>query len=166
MKEGDAAEEAQKAHLISAREGCASRSVSASSNAMDVGDGSTPSAYAGHSLVRLGSGRQLVTSGTYIELELQLSAEQATLARARLTRDSLPMSMFSLLRFENKLSVLHFNVQRDPRVEEAVPSKSRLHILCGFRRWDARPLFSQINLNCDKHKVSAGVPVFRYGLCI
>ncbi len=31
-------------------------------------------------------------------------------------------------------------------------SKEPLWVVCGFRRWLARPIFSQNNLNCDKNK--------------
>jgi pre-rRNA-processing protein TSR1 len=107
---------------------------------------------AGAAVICTSDGRQLIATGVYIDLDVRLSREQLSLARSRLANSGLLISVFGLLSFENKLSVLHFNVQRDPRVEEAVKSKSRLHIVCGFRRWVARPLFSQISLNCDKHK--------------
>ncbi|CAN0585850.1 unnamed protein product, partial [Ectocarpus sp. 12 AP-2014] len=63
-----------------------------------------------------------------------------------------PLVLFSLLRHEHRLSALHFNINRDARFVEPIPSKEPLVFQCGFRRWAARPVFSQINLNCDKHK--------------
>jgi hypothetical protein len=35
---------------------------------------------------------------------------------------------------------------------DVVASKETLWFVCGFRRWCSRPVFSQNNLNCDKHK--------------
>ena len=36
--------------------------------------------------------------------------------------------------------------------DEVVKSKEPMWVYCGFRRWPARPIFSQNNLNSDKHK--------------
>ena len=88
---------------------------------------------------------------------------------------------FSLLRYENKISVLHFSLQkcvpilsrsvrpphlthdsnndllnccRHPTCEEAIPSKERLVFYTGLRSFEAKPIFSEHNLNSDKHKYS------------
>ena len=39
-----------------------------------------------------------------------------------------------------------------PPPEEVVGSKERVWVVCGFRRWPARVVLSQDNLNCDKNK--------------
>jgi 40S ribosome biogenesis protein Tsr1 and BMS1 C-terminal len=89
-----------------------------------------------------------IASGTYVELVI------ADVPLAELQQlEVAPLLCFSLLQFEQKLSVLHFQVMRDARYTEPVPSKERLVVQCGFRKWAAKPVFSQINLNCDKHKV-------------
>eukprot|EP00953_Heterococcus_sp_UTEX-ZZ885_P015081 8496-Heterococcus_DN1.PRE.2 len=88
-----------------------------------------------------------IASGTYVELVI------ADVPLAELQQlEVAPLLCFSLLQFEQKLSVLHFQVMRDARYTEPVPSKERLVVQCGFRKWAATPVFSQINLNCDKHK--------------
>jgi len=61
--------------------------------------------------------------------------------------------LFSLLTHENKLSVLHFNVQRCGSYAEPIKSKERLIFHAGFRTFPAKPIFSESNLNCDKHKL-------------
>jgi hypothetical protein len=38
--------------------------------------------------------------------------------------------------------------------EGTVPSKERLVFHTGFRTFEGRPIFSENNLNCDKHKFS------------
>ncbi|CAM9413488.1 unnamed protein product [Discosporangium mesarthrocarpum] len=95
-----------------------------------------------------------ISSGAFVEVEVEgVSAD--LLERRRLLRPGgrdWPLLFFSLLQHEHRLSVVHFNVRRDPRYEDPVPSKERLVLQCGFRRWSARPAFSQANLNCDKHK--------------
>jgi 40S ribosome biogenesis protein Tsr1 and BMS1 C-terminal len=89
-----------------------------------------------------------IASGTYVELVI------ADVPLAELQQlEVAPLLCFSLLQFEQKLSVLHFQVMRDARYTAPVPSKERLVVQCGFRKWAAKPVFSQINLNCDKHKV-------------
>jgi pre-rRNA-processing protein TSR1 len=70
------------------------------------------------------------------------------------------LSLTSLLPHENKCSVLHFNICQTLKCEttidsgEDVPVKSKdvLTFQVGFRTWQARPIFSENNLNCDKHK--------------
>lgn len=94
-----------------------------------------------------------VASGLYVEVMIDkvplnlLDARKALLGG----KDS-PIIMFSLLKHEHRLSVLNFNIRRDARFVEPVPSKDPLVFQCGFRRWTAKPVFSQANLNCDKHK--------------
>ncbi|CAM9706030.1 unnamed protein product [Chrysoparadoxa australica] len=95
-----------------------------------------------------------VESNTYVELELFCEGASAALQKlaAQSCGSALNLTVFSLLTFENKLSVLHFNVKRDSRYTEPVASKDSLLFCCGLRRWRCRPIFSQISLNCDKHK--------------
>jgi hypothetical protein len=41
---------------------------------------------------------------------------------------------------------------RHPTFEGPLASKERLIFSTGFRSFEARPVFSENNLNCDKHK--------------
>jgi len=61
--------------------------------------------------------------------------------------------LFSLLTHENKLSVVHFNVQRCSSYMDPIKSKERLIMHAGFRTFPTKPIFSEVNLNCDKHKM-------------
>jgi pre-rRNA-processing protein TSR1 len=63
------------------------------------------------------------------------------------------VALFSLLPHENKLSVLHFTVERRDGYDEPIKSKEALTFQVGFRSFSARPIYSEINLNCDKHKM-------------
>ena len=60
----------------------------------------------------------------------------------------------SLMQHENKMSVMHFLVQKsDLTCEDPIQSKDPVDICCGFRRTtNSRPIFSQHNFNSDKHK--------------
>jgi hypothetical protein len=49
-------------------------------------------------------------------------------------------------------SSLFYFFLRPHFLEEPVASKEDMWVVCGFRRWPARPIFSQNNLNCDKNK--------------
>jgi pre-rRNA-processing protein TSR1 len=44
------------------------------------------------------------------------------------------------------------DVQRHPSYTDVVKSKEDLLVQCGFRRFRSTPIFSQHNINCDKHK--------------
>jgi len=67
-----------------------------------------------------------------------------------------PVVFHGLHRHENRLSLLHLHVQRAQPLfledDEVVASKEPMVVVCGFRRWSGRPIFSQNNLNSDKHK--------------
>ena len=70
------------------------------------------------------------------------------------------LTLTTLMPHENKMSVLHFNISQTLKCETAIDngedapvrSKDVLTIQVGFRSWQARPIFSENNLNCDKHK--------------
>ena len=68
------------------------------------------------------------------------------------------LSLFGLLRHENKASVLHFTIQRTANYTEPIKSKDRMIMQVGFRRFPARPIYSEANLNCDKHKMERYLP--------
>jgi len=67
----------------------------------------------------------------------------------------------TMLPHENKVSVLHIGLSncRDVTLSEVpVKSKDVLTFRCGWRTWTGRPVFSQNNLNCDKHKFERYMP--------
>jgi len=61
-------------------------------------------------------------------------------------------SLYSLLKHENKLSVSHFTIERTRYYTEPIKSKEPLIFHVGFRSFQTKPIFSESNLNCDKHK--------------
>lgn len=94
-----------------------------------------------------------VPSGQYVEVVVDaVPLDLLEKRKALIGGKDWPLVFFSLLRHEHRLSALHFNISRDSRFVEPIPSKEPLIFQCGFRRWAARPVFSQANLNCDKHK--------------
>jgi pre-rRNA-processing protein TSR1 len=50
------------------------------------------------------------------------------------------------------VSVVHFNIQRVPGYSGPVRSKEELIFVTGHRTFRASPIFSEANLNSDKHK--------------
>ena len=103
-----------------------------------------------------------VPSGAYVTITLE---EVPPSAAARLKPSTLLVAV-SLLPHENKVSVLHMGLsqtsQCDPcNVDEGSPpvkSKDILTFRCGWRTWQGRPIFSQNNLNSDKHKFERFLP--------
>lgn len=72
----------------------------------------------------------------------------------------------SLLRHENRLSVLHFMVRRvDDDDNEPVASKEPLEVRVGRRSWLARPLFAQPALKGKTHKFERFLRPGDYALC-
>jgi hypothetical protein len=91
-----------------------------------------------------------VKSGVYVHIEIRhVPAHVAESIQSSLQRG---VSMFSLLPDENKLSVLHFNVQLIDG-QNPIKSKEPMLFQVGFRTFAAKPIFSEANLNCDKHKM-------------
>jgi hypothetical protein len=72
--------------------------------------------------------------------------------------------IFGLYSSEYKLSVLHFNIKRIPAFDGSandvsIRSKDPLLFVHGFRSFWTKPVFSESNLNCDKHKFQRYLPV-------
>ncbi|CAL8362492.1 unnamed protein product [Merluccius merluccius] len=63
-----------------------------------------------------------------------------------------PLVVVSLLPHEQKMSVMHLLVRRQPNNTEPIKSKEELVFQCGFRRFRASPIFSQ-HTTADKHKM-------------
>ena len=57
-----------------------------------------------------------------------------------------------MLTHENKVSVVHYSIQRTANYDGIIKSKDSLVFMSGFRTFRANPIFSESNLNCDKHK--------------
>jgi hypothetical protein len=103
-----------------------------------------------------GDGLQFTVSGTddfiragqYVHFQLEdVSAEVV----ARLQQFGY-LALFGMHQHENKLSVMHFSVTRCPENQELIRSKDPLLFQAGFRSFMTKPVFSESNLNCDKHK--------------
>jgi pre-rRNA-processing protein TSR1 len=88
--------------------------------------------------------------GTYVTLVLA-DVEEAVLSSYPAHS---PLVLSTLMAHENKMSVMHFLVQKSTATcDDTIQSKDNLDICCGFRRTiNSRPIFSQHNFNSDKHK--------------
>jgi pre-rRNA-processing protein TSR1 len=101
-----------------------------------------------------------VASGTYVTLVVE---GVSPTAYSRISPHSL-LTAVSLLAHENKVSVLHMGLSETSQCDELshgdmpVKSKDVLTFRCGWRSWQARPVFSQNNLNSDKHKFERFMP--------
>lgn len=99
-----------------------------------------------------------VPSGAYITMTLENIEPSAF---DNVSAKSLLVAV-GLLEHENKVSVVHMGLTKNAEVEapESLPIKSKdtLIFRCGWRTWKARPVFSQHNLNCDKHKFERYAP--------
>ena len=79
-----------------------------------------------------------------------------------LLAESSLLTAVTLLPHENKVSVLHMGLSQSSNCEQSadapVKSKDVLTFRCGWRTWKGRPIFSQHNLNCDKHMFERFLP--------
>ena len=87
----------------------------------------------------------------------------SAVAYSRVSPSSL-ISAVCLLPHENKISVLHMALSQTINCDKILPSedpiksKDVLTFRCGWRTWKSRPIFSQNNLNSDKHKFERYLP--------
>ena len=102
--------------------------------------------------------RASVPPGAYVTITLE---GVPSTAYTNLAPNSI-ITAVSLMPHENKVSVLHMALSSSTKSEhdEAVPIKSKdaLTFRCGWRTWQSRPIFSQHNLNSDKHKFERYMP--------
>jgi len=105
--------------------------------------------------------RACVPPGAYVTITLQGIPSSAY---ANLSPHTI-LTAVSLLPHENKVSVLHMGLTSQPNSKtdndiKEVPIKSKdvLTFRCGWRTWSSRPIFSQHNLNSDKHKFERYMP--------
>ncbi|CAJ1966920.1 unnamed protein product [Cylindrotheca closterium] len=99
-----------------------------------------------------------VPSGSYITVTLEDVNSDAYGAIA----PGALLSAVTLMPHEGKVSVLHMGLSHSNNCEATnetpVKSKDVLTFRCGWRTWTGRPVFSQNNLNCDKHKFERFLP--------
>jgi len=98
-----------------------------------------------------------IPAGTYVNITIE---KVTPVAYARLSPKSL-VAAVTLLPHENKVSVLHMGLSQSSKCDRSeipVKSKDVLTFRCGWRTWQARPVFSQNNLNSDKHKFERYMP--------
>lgn len=101
-----------------------------------------------------------VPAGTFVTIVVE---DVSLTAWQRISTESL-LTAVCLLPHENKISVLHMNLSQTTQCDDygskdvPVKSKDVLVFRCGWRTWQARPVFSQNNLNCDKHKYERFMP--------
>ena len=90
-----------------------------------------------------------IKSGIYVEIVLKNVPKEATLMKIT---NQQPLVVFNMLAHENKVSVVHYTIQRTANYDGIIKSKDSLVFMSGFRTFRANPIFSECNLNCDKHK--------------
>ncbi|KAM9982454.1 hypothetical protein ACTFIZ_006995 [Dictyostelium cf. discoideum] len=65
---------------------------------------------------------------------------------------SKPEIAVGLYRYENKISLLHFSVEKHKSYEETVRSKEEVYFHFGWRKFSTSPIYSISSPNCDKQK--------------
>ncbi|KAJ8603848.1 hypothetical protein CTAYLR_000295 [Chrysophaeum taylorii] len=90
--------------------------------------------------------------GTYVSLYLRGDASRLDAAAREISSRRGSAACVSLLRHENRLSVVHFLVRRVAGDDEPLASKEPVLARVGHRRWLARPVYSHNPLSGRKHK--------------
>lgn len=88
-----------------------------------------------------------VPSGVYVTIYIQDVPLAAYHARVQAG----PLVMGALLKHENRLSVLNFSIQRASTFTDPLKSKEELVFHSGFRRFAAKPVYSDQSLKSDQH---------------
>eukprot|EP01132_Coremiostelium_polycephalum_P009615 gene9615-11782_t len=87
--------------------------------------------------------------GMYVRVHL-LNPKNKSIAVA--TSTTTPIVAIGLYKYENKISVLHFNVEKHRSYENTIKSKEEVVFHIGFRKFSTRPIYSLSSANCDKQK--------------
>ena len=99
-----------------------------------------------------------IPTGSYVTITVEKVTPKSY---AQISSDG-AIAAVALLPHENKVSVLHFGLSQSTNCEQSddipVKSKDVLTFRCGWRTWKGRPVFSQNNLNSDKHKFERFLP--------
>jgi len=147
---------------------CASRSRASSLtvDSMEVGESDTASQHSGaftstsfgmSSCISIEGFKNRVGMGAYTCLHLQNVPSNSPCVQMQHEQQA-PTVLFSLLKMENKLSVLHFLIQKHATCDQPIPSKEELIFKTGFQSFCGRAIFSQNSANSDKHKYERFLP--------
>ncbi len=71
---------------------------------------------------------------------------------AKESRESNVLIGFSLMRHEQKMSVLNLQVKKVPHYEAPIKAKDPVFVQIGFRTFLVEPIYSEHNPRCDKHR--------------
>lgn len=99
-----------------------------------------------------------VSSGAYVTI----TVEGVNSSAFSLLSSHSVICAVGLLPHENKVSVMHIACSQTTKCEQPedtpIKSKDILTFRCGWRTWQSRPVFSQNNINSDKHKFERYLP--------
>lgn len=114
-----------------------------------------------------GSGRVDARAGRIVKLSLiDVPVEVAHRIGEVVACRRMPVVASTMLRHENRRSVVHFGLQRvDGDGNDGggvVKAKDPMEIHCGFARFVGRPMYSEQNANSDKHKMERYLVHGRY----
>eukprot|EP00762_Andalucia_godoyi_P000363 ANDGO_03148.mRNA.1 Pre-rRNA-processing protein TSR1 homolog len=96
-----------------------------------------------------------IRDGTYVQIHLQGVDPRDVDA---LANSNSPVILSSLNRHEQKMSMLHFRIERFPQCTDIIKSKTELVFCCGFRNFVVHPIFSEINPRGDKSRFERYLP--------
>jgi len=88
-----------------------------------------------------------VKPGVYVRIHLVKGPKELVEA---ITKK--PHVAVGLYRYENKISVLHFNVEKYKTYQDTVKSKEEVFFHFGWRKFSTNPIYSLSSPNCDKQK--------------
>ena len=107
-------------------------------------------------------GKAGVQPGKYVTVWLRVPtafAEKVLQAAAAVEMEAFqPLVLGGLLKYENKMAVMHYNVTRVRDDGDVIKSKDTLVLICGMRRMEVRPVFSECKGSSDKHKLLRFLP--------
>ncbi|EGC34550.1 hypothetical protein DICPUDRAFT_34837 [Dictyostelium purpureum] len=86
----------------------------------------------------------------YVRIHLVNGPKELT--EREITSTSIPAVAVGLYRYENKVSLLHFSIEKHKSFEDTVKSKDEVFFHFGWRKFSTNPIYSISSPNCDKQK--------------
>lgn len=88
-------------------------------------------------------------------------------AAENMFKSKCPVVLSALFKFERKVSVCHYKLQRYEgygEFEDPIKGKEPVQFHCGFRRFIGRPIYSEEAIGCDKQKVEKFLSKGRFSI--
>lgn len=104
-------------------------------------------------------------AGSRVALSIRLEGEEIIQRAQQLVASNAPISIFGLLKHEQRQTLVNFAFSRDKAYSEVISNKQEMLAMVGFRRFAIKPILSEHTTNA-LHKMLRTVDGDNYGMVV